>query len=209
VPPTIRAAAGIAALVLLVSCQAGSCQAGAQPSVDLTAAELHGAWELTVTVVGNTGPPSQTARAVGNKGVDKVVFQSACPTKGHCALEMWGPSGPNSQEAAYYQYFGTTTGLQGPPVSIPMMQSVDTYSADIPISGFGGQVPCQPPRDIPAPNQRLTLRITNATHVSTGWLATTLVGSETLVGGWGCNGTVPSDWVLTQLGIAGQISQTL
>jgi hypothetical protein len=209
VPQTARAAAGIAALVLLVSCQAGSCQARVQPSVDLTAAQVQGAWDLTVTVVANTGPPSQFARAVGKQGVDKVVFQSACPTRGHCALQMWGPSGPNPDQAAYYQYFGTATGLEGPPVSIPMMQAADTYSADILISGFGGPVPCQPPRSIPAPTQHLTLRVTNATHATAGWLATTLVGSETLVGGWGCNGTIPTDWVLTHLGIAGQTSQTL
>lgn len=208
----MKCAVAFAALVLLVSCQAGSCQAARQPAVDLVAAEVQGAWELNVTVVSNTGPPSQTARAVGSTGVDKVVFKSDCPTRGHCALQMWGPTGPNSQEAAYYQYFGTKTGLQGPPVSVPMMQSGDSYGADIPISGFGGQLQCQPPRSIPTPAQHLTLRVTNATyanHGNTGWTATTLVGSEMLIGGWGCNGTLPTDWVVTRLGIAGQTSQTL
>jgi hypothetical protein len=197
----------------LVSCQAGSCGATPQAAADLIAAQVQGAWELTVTVASNTGPPnSLTARAVGATGVDKVVFHSDCPARGQCALQMWGPDGPNSQQAAYYQYFGKTTGLAGPPVSIPMMQSGDTYGADIPIGGYGGQLQCQPPRSIAVPNQHLTLRVTNAAynnHGSQGWRATTLVGSETLVGGWGCNGTVPTDWVVTHLDIAGQISQTL
>ena len=193
----------------MVSCQAGSCGATPQAAADLIAAQIQGAWELTVNVSANTGPPSQTARAVGSTGVDKVVFHSDCPARGQCALQMWGPDGPNSQQAAYYQYFGKTSGLQGPPVSIPMMQSGDSYSADIPVSGFGGKLQCQPPRNIAVPIQHLTLRVTNATHGSAGWLATTLVGSETLVGGWGCNGTVPSDWVVTHLAIAGRTSQTL
>jgi hypothetical protein len=196
----------------LVSCQAGSCGATPQPAADLIAAQVQDAWELTVTVTANTGPSSQTVRAVGTTGVDKVVFQSDCPARGKCALQMWGPTGPDSEQAAYYQYFGKTTGLAGPPVSIPMMQSGDSYGADIPIGGYGGQLQCQPPRSIPAPTQRLTLRVTNATynnHGSQGWRATTLVGSETLVGGWGCNGTVPTDWVVTHLDIAGQISQAL
>jgi hypothetical protein len=196
-------------MVMLVSCQAGSCQAAPQAAVDLVAAQLQRAWELTVTITANTGPSSQTARAVGTTGVDKVVFHSDCPARGQCALQMWGPDGPHSQQAAYYQYFGKTTGLAGPPVSIPMMQSGDSYSADIPIGGYGGQLQCQPPRSIAVPNQHLTLRVTNATHATTGWLATTLVGSETLVSGWSCNGTISTDWVVTHLGIAGQISQTL
>lgn len=193
-------------MMMLVSCQAGSCSAAPQPAVDLTAAKIQGPWQLTVTVTANTGPPSQTARAVGAKGVDNVVFQSDCPAAGHCSLQMWGSTGPDSTEAAFYQYFGTATGLQGPPVSSPMMQSGDSYGSDIPISGFGGQVRCQPPRGIPAPTQHLTLRVTNATHASAGWSATRLVGSETLVGGWGCNGTVPTGWVVTHLDIAGRIS---
>lgn len=196
-------------ILLLVSCQAGSCGATPQPATDLIAAQVQGAWELTVKVTANVGPPSQTARAVGTTGVDKVVFHSDCPARGQCALQMWGPDGPNSQQAAYFQYFGKTTGLQGPPVSMPMTQSGDTYGADVPIGGSGGQLQCQPPRSIPVPNQHLTLRVTNATHNSTGWLATTLVGSETLVGGWGCNGTVPTDWVVTHLDITGRISETL
>ena len=211
-PPTIRVAASIAALALVVSCQAGSCQAGSQPAVDLVAAELQGAWKLTVTVVANTGPSSQTARAVGSKGVDDVTFVSDCPTRGHCALQIWGPTGPNSTEAAYYQYFGTSTGLVGPPVSLPIMQSGDSYSADIPIGGYGGQLACQPPRNIPVPKQYLMLRVTNATynsHGSQGWRATTLIGTESLVSGWGCNGTVPSVWVVTHLDITGQTSSIL
>jgi hypothetical protein len=119
--------------LLLVSCQAGSCGATPKPAADLIAAQLQGAWELTVTVAANVGPPnSLTGRAVGTTGVDKVVFHSDCPARGQCSLQIWGADGPNSQEAAYYQYFGKTTGLQGPPVSIPMMQSGDTYGADIP-----------------------------------------------------------------------------
>ena len=156
--------------MMLVSCQAGSCQAAPQPAVDLTAAQVQGASELTVTVIANTGPHSQTASAVGTTGIDKVVFHSDCPERGQCALQMWGPDGPNSQEAAYFQFFGTTTGLAGPPVSTPMMQSGDTYGADVPIGGYGGQLQCQPPRSIPVPNQHLTLRVTNANHNSTGWL---------------------------------------
>jgi hypothetical protein len=193
----------------LVSCQAGSCGATPQPAADLIAAQVQGAWELTVKVTANTGPPSHMVRAVGTTGVDRVVFHSDCPARGHCALQMWGPDGPNGQQAAYYQYFGKTTGLQGPPVSMPMTQSGDSYGADVPIGGSGGQLQCYPPRSIPAPNQHLALRVTNATHNSTGWLATTLVGSETFVGGWGCNGTVATDWVVTHLDISGRISQTL
>jgi hypothetical protein len=180
--------------------------------VDLVAAQLQGAWELTVTVAANTGPPSQTARTVGSKGVDKVVFKSDCPTPGHCALQIWGPAGPKSTEAAYYQYFGTTTGLAGPPVSMPMMQSGDSYSADIPRGGLGGRLACQPPLSIPFPKQHLMLRVTNAVYNaggSQGWRATTLVGSETEVGGWGCNGTLPSGWVVTHLAITGQTSLIL
>ena len=87
------------------------------------------------------------------------------------------------------------------------MQSGDTYGADVPIGGYGGQLQCQPPRSIPVPNQHLTLRVTNANHNSTGWLAAALVGSETLVGGWGCSGTVPIDWVVTHLALTGRISK--
>jgi hypothetical protein len=194
-------------ILTLVSCQAGSCQAATEPP-DLTDAKVQGLWELTVSVSANTGPaPSQTLRVAGTTGIDKVVFHSDCSKPGQCALQMWGPDGPNSQQAAYYQYFGKNTSLAGPPVSIPMMQAGVTYDADVPASGFGGQVQCPPPRSIPPPTQHLRLSVTDATYTDAGWLATALVGSQTVIGGWGCDGTVPSDWVVIHLDIAGRISK--
>ena len=191
-------------MVALVSCQAGSSQAAAQPAVDVAASRVAGAWALTVTVTAEIGRPAQSrALGPGHTAVDTVWFESVCPTAGHCNLQLWGPSGPNSQEVAYYQYFGTTSGLVGPPVSVPMAQSGDSYSADIPISGFGGLLACQPPRNIPVPNQHLTIRVTDAYHATAGWQARRLVGTESLVIGWGCNGTTPTDWVVMDLGITG------
>lgn len=106
----------------------------------------------------------------------------------------------------FSSYYSQASGLQGPPVSIPMVQSGDTYSATVPIAGFGGQIPCSPTIGSTAPAQRLTLKVTSAKQQGSGWRATAMVGSETYVSGWGCNGAKFTGWVVTQLEIAGRPS---
>jgi hypothetical protein len=200
-----RQACLLAALGLLVACGSSSQAA----SGDVNAAQVQGAWAVTVSVEAITGPASQSPLSrfpIGHRATDKVWFQSDCPSPGRCTLQLWGQSGPDSTQVAFFSYFSQASGLQGPPVSIPMVQSGDTYSATVPIAGFGGPIPCSPPTGSTAPEQRLTLRVTGAKQHGSGWQATALAGSETYVSGWGCGDGKFTGWVITHLGIAGRPS---
>lgn len=200
-----RPACLLAALGLLVACGSSS-QAG--PG-DVNAAQVDGAWALTVSVESITGPASQSPSnrfPIGHQATDRVWFHSECPGAGRCTLQLWGPSGPDTTQADFFSYVSQASGLQGPPVSIPMVQSGDTYSAAVPISGYGGPIPCSPPIGGTAPEQRLTLKVTSANQHGSGWQATALAGSETYDSGWGCGDGKFTGWVVTHLGIAGRPS---
>lgn len=200
----------IVALWAIGAC--GSCGVTASPAAsaapteaDLAAARFIGPWHLTVTVDPYTGaqPPSTIVLKAGHRGVDVVTFVSMCSAAGGCELQMWGPGGRDPSQGAYYRYYGDSTGLEGPPVSTWMDESGATYSEVIPISGFGGFT-CSPSRTVPRPDQRLSLTVTGATHASSGWTATQLTGTETLIGGWGCANGAFTAWTIEHLTITGR-----
>ena len=86
-----------------------------------------------------------------------------------------------------------------------MTQSGASYTAAVQINGYGGRVACSPTSNNPPPPQRLSLRVTGAVKAAAGgWLATSLVGLETVDTGWGCNGSTFSGWVVTHLAINGR-----
>src|ERR1700674_2647614 len=99
---------GLTLLVLLLCACGGTCGAST-PAVkptasgDVLAAQVQGAWDLTVTLDSYTGPSAQHFIPLGHKGVDRVWFQSQCPTPGHCTLQIWGPTGPDPQTAAFFR----------------------------------------------------------------------------------------------------------
>jgi hypothetical protein len=190
--------------IILIACGSNGSAKPASDSGDLVAAQVQGAWDLSVSVNGYTGPAATHFLAVGHKAVDRVWFQPQCAGTGHCSLQIWGPTGPDAQQAAYYTYHGPTSGLQAPPVSVPLQQSGDTYAATVPIGGYGGQIPCRPPAGEAAPTQQLTLRVSKARRTASGWLATELVGSESFDAIWGCSGGTFTGWVVGHLGIAGK-----
>lgn len=178
---------------------AGHAEASAA-SPDLVNARLQGAWNLQVTVASYSGPKDPHNKPVGHAATDKIWFESACPSPGSCTVRIWGPGGPDPSQAAFFQYFGTASGFEGGPSGL--LQNGATYSISIPVGGFGGLV-CSPPRGSPRPSQRLTLRVTDAKPDGTGWLATTLTGTESLVAGWGCSGGQPTGWIVQNLSILG------
>lgn len=190
----------------------GSCGATTSPAAstgptqaELAGSRIAGAWRLTVTVDPYTGaqPPSSIVLKAGHQGIDTVSFVSTCAGAGGCTLQMWGPGGPDPSQASYYRFYSNSTGLEGPPVATPMTESGSTYSAVIPVSGFGGFT-CPPSRTVPRPDQRLTLTVTGATNGSSGWTATRLTGTETLIDGWGCSGGAFTAWTIGHLTITGR-----
>jgi hypothetical protein len=169
---------------------------------DLIDARLQGPWNLEVTVASITGPQQTYDRPVGHKATDQIWFDSTCPAPGSCSVLIWGPTGPDPSQAAYYIYYGTKSGFQGTGGPMPLLQSGATYSVAIPIGGYGG-ITCAPPQGTPPPAQSLTLQVVDAKQSGTGWLATAVTGSETIAAGWGCNGTQATGWVSEDLSIIG------
>lgn len=196
-----RRTAGVLAVVaaLLVG---GALGAGAASNPDLVHARLQGAWNLDVTVASYTGPKQPGDRPVGHSATDRIWFESTCPSSAACSVRIWGPSGPDPSTASYYQYLSNASGFEGTPASSLLVQSGATYSADIPISGFGG-LRCSPPSSGSRPGQHLSLRVVDAKRNGAGWLATTITGSESLVAGWGCNGAQATGWIAQTLSISG------
>ena len=90
---------------------------------DLIAARLQGAWNLDVTVASYTGPQQPSDKPVGHKATDRIWFESTCATPGSCSVRIWGPTGPDPSQAAYYQYYSNTSGFQGTPAPNPLVQS--------------------------------------------------------------------------------------
>lgn len=187
--------AGSLALVTFLTAAAAS-------GPDLVNARLQGAWNLSVTVASYTGPKQPANRPVGHQATDKIWFESTCPTPGGCSVRIWGPNGPDPSQAASYTFFSNQSGFEGTPGPTGMQQSGTTYTVDIPTSGFGG-FKCPPPGGATKPAQHMSLRVTDAKKNGPGWLATTVAGTETLVAGWGCNGTQPTSWVAENLSIVG------
>lgn len=169
---------------------------------DLVDARLQGAWNLEVTVASYSGQKQPAQKPVGSKATDKIWFESTCPAGGPCSVRVWGPSGPDPGQAAYYQYYSNASGFEGGPPT-GLQQSGATYSATIPIGGFGGRTPCGPPTGTTRPGQTLTLRVVDAKQSGAGWLATTVSGTEDLVAGWSCNGTQTTGWIAEHLSITG------
>ena len=193
-----RAALVLAAVVTLGPGVVTAAAAGP----DLVDARVQGAWNLTVTVASYTGPTQPGARPVGHQATDQIWFESTCPRPGSCSVRIWGPSGPDPSQAAYYTYYSNQSGFEGTPGPTGLQQSGTTYSVDIPTGGFGGYK-CAPPSGSTKPGQHLSLRVTEAKQSRTGWLATTVTGTESLVAGWGCNGSQPTNWIAENLSIAG------
>lgn len=170
---------------------------------DLTAAEITGPWNLVVTITGYTGGSPGFTRPTNTPVADKVWFDPSCTAPGSCTVRIWGPSGPNPSQAGYYQYFGTTSGFQGTTAAQPLQQSGASYSASIPIGGFGGRLQCPPPSGGLRPSQEISLRVTAAKQAGSGWLATAISGGETLTAGWACSGSQPTGWVSEHLVFTG------
>lgn len=187
-----------AAAVVVLAAQVPAAAAGP----DLVDARLQGAWKLTVTVASYTGPQQTQNRPVGHQATDRVWFESTCPSPGSCRARIWGPNGPDPS-APFFQYFSNSSGFEGTPASAGLQQSGATYSVDIPIGGFGGFLKCPPPSGIARPAQHLSLRVVDAKQTTSGWQATTVTGTESLVAGWACNGSQPTAWVAVNLSIVG------
>lgn len=175
---------------------------------DLVAATLEGPWHLLVTVESYTGPVdllpgAVTPRPVGHQAIDTVWFQPACQAPGSCAVRIWGPGGPSAAQNSYYQYFSNSSGFEGTSADQPLLQSGTAYSSTVVIGGFGG-LKCPPPTT-PRPAQQLVLHVTDAKRSSilSGWLATTVTGTEVLVSGWGCSGGQATGWRTETLSILG------
>ena len=189
----------------------GSCggsnvsnSSGGVSPADLAAATVTGHWQLTVVVRPYTGPatPAGSAFQPGHSGVDEVVFVSACSAPGSCTLQLWGASGPDQSQQAYYRFFSNATDLQGPPVSTPMKESGASYSQVIPVSGFGG-VKCLASKTVARPDQSLTLTVTGAYKSGSIWTASEITGSETFLAGWGCGAGGFTGWTVGHLAITG------
>ena len=199
----IRGVVRAAMACLFAVCLApASLSTAAAAGPDLVNARLQGSWNLTVTVASYTGPKQPTNRPVGHQATDKIWFESTCPSPGSCSVRIWGPNGPDPSQAASFTFFSNASGFQGTPGPTGLQQSGPTYSVDIPISGFGGFT-CPPPGGATRPAQHLNLRVTDAKQNGPGWLATTVTGTESLVAGWGCNGSQPTSWVAENLTIVG------
>lgn len=173
---------------------------------DLVDARLQGAWNLLVTVAGYTGPPEELqpgaiqSAPVGHQAIDTVWFQSACQAPGSCSVRIYGAQGPSQPN--FYEFYSNKSGFEGPPVTQGLNQSGNTYSVpQIPIGGFGGFI-CSPPKS-PRPSETLTIRVTDAKQVGTGWLATTITGTETILAGWGCSGGQGTEWRTKTLSLLG------
>ena len=193
-----------AALPLVVAvCVVLACQVDALASgPDLVDARLQGAWNLDVTVASYAGPQQLGNRPVGHKAADRIWFESTCPAPGLCNVRIWGPTGPDPSQAAYFQYFSNASGFEGTPGPTGLQQSQTTYSVTIPIGGFGG-FKCSPPPGNTRPGQTLTLKVVDAKKNGAGWLATTVTGTEVLNAGWGCNGAQATGWIAQTLSIIG------
>lgn len=202
-----------AAALICIAWSLGACGTCGAPTstaaksatqAELATAAVTGTWTLTVAVASYSGPPppSTSRFQVGHKGTDTVTFVSKCAATS-CTLVMWGPSGPDPTQAAYYSFYSNTTGLLGPPVSMPMIESGVTYSQMIPVSGFGG-FQCPPSRTVPKPEQRLSLTVSGATPVGSGWTATAITGQETVLSGWGCGPAGFTGWTVGHLTINGR-----
>lgn len=173
----------------------------------LAEAVVQGRWHLLVTVTGYSGPAPQLQpgavdlTAVGHQAIDTVWFDPSCPQPGACTLRIWDGAGPNAAQASFFQFFSNSSGFEGNSASQPLVQSGATYSSTVVPGGFGGFV-CPPPTT-PKPTEHLTLRVTAAKKSGSGYAATTVSGTETLVAGWGCNGGQASQWNLKTLSILG------
>lgn len=174
---------------------------------ELAAASIAGHWQLTVVVDPYTGPPPAPADPFqpGHRGVDDVVFVSTCSAAGSCTLQLWDASGPDPSKQSFFRFYSSATSFEGPPVSTPMPQSGATYSAVIPISGFGG-FQCPPSRTVARPDQRLTLTVSDAVQSGSAWKATKVTGTETLIAGWGCGAGGFTGWTVEHLGITGRLT---
>ena len=189
------------------SCGGGSSSAAVTGPTDaqLASAAISGVWSLTVTIGAYDGPPPPASSRFqkGHSASDKVTFVSQCVAGGACTLQLWGPAGPDPAQASYYRFYSDSSGLEGPPVSTPMNESGHTYSATIPISGFGG-LSCAPSRTVPRPAQSLSLTVTGAKPGATTWTATTMSGDEVLISGWGCGANGFTGWTVEHLKISGR-----
>lgn len=188
----------------------GSCgtptATGAQTPTqsELAASTVSGKWTLTVAVASYSGPPPPKTNRfhVGHTGTDTVTFVSRC-AGASCTLVLWGPTGPDPTQSDYFRFYSDTTGLEGPPVSMPMTESGATYSQTIPIAGFGGYT-CPPSSTVPKPEQRLSLTVTGASSSASGWIATAMTGKESLLFGWGCGAAGFTGWTVGNLTISGR-----
>lgn len=169
---------------------------------DLVNAQLQGVWNLEVTVASYSGPQDPSNRPVGHNATDQIWFDSTCPAPGSCTVRIWGPTGPDPSQVAYYTYYSNASGFQGTGGPNLLQQSGATYSVAIPISGFGG-FKCSPPSGGGRPAQSLKLQVVDAKPNGAGWLATTVTGSEELVAGWGCNGAQATGWIAETLSLVG------
>jgi hypothetical protein len=203
----VASVCGLLAMGACGNCGAATTPAASTPpsAADLAAAVVGGRWALTVTVDPYTGPPPPSTIALkpGHTATDTVTFVSQCAATGGCTLQLWGPDGPDASKAAYYWFYSSSTGLEGPPVSKPMTETGATYSQTIPIGGFGG-FECAPSRTVPRPEQTLSLTVVDATRGTSGWAATRMTGTERLLAGWGCSGGAFSGWRIGQLKISGR-----
>ncbi len=196
----------LAVLLTVMTGSCGTCGSSiSAPGADLVDARIQGPWELTVTVAGYGGPPppSNTVFPSGHRATDSVFFQSTCQAAGSCTLQLWGPTGPDPSKQAFFRFFSNATGLQGPPVSTPMTESGSSYTQTFGTEGFGGSR-CAPSQTVAKPEQRLTLRVTAATHSGNGWTATALSGAETFIAGWGCGAGGFTGWTVAHLDITGR-----
>ncbi|MFI5281840.1 MAG: FGLLP motif-containing membrane protein [Candidatus Dormibacterales bacterium] len=171
-------------------------------SPNLVDAVLKGPWNLEVTIASYSAPQQPGARPVGHKATDQIWFDSTCPAPGSCSVLIWGPTGPDPSQAAYYTYTSNASGFEGTVGPNPLVQSGQSYSGSIPIGGFGG-FKCPPPQGALRPAQSLTLMVTDAKQNGTAWLATTVTGTETLNAGWGCSGGQSTGWITQTLSIVG------
>ena len=130
---------------------------------DLVNARLQGAWNLEVTVASYSGPQKPSNRPVGHKATDQIWFDSTCPAPGSCAVRIWGQTGPDPSQAAFYTYYSNASGFQGTVGTTLLQQAGSTYSVAIPIGGFGGFT-CSPPSGTTRPAQSLKLQVVEAKH---------------------------------------------
>jgi hypothetical protein len=162
----------------------------------LAQAQVEGKWQVTVTVSnyhgGKPTGPRAVRNAVGHSATGILWLQEKCPGGGSCTLVIWGQAGPGDDGTGLADVEDSTN-LTVPSPLEPLTKTGATFSETFGIGGYGGPSSCYPTGH-PAPAESLSLRVVSAQSKSSAVSATGLIGTETEIEGWSCNGSTFVSW---------------